>query len=333
MTQTLEALRIYQFGKEGTRGTIVPATSKIAVEQIEFEPLDKVFRPKLAKGLAHRNPGSETVVTRGSQFKIPSTPVIYDQIQNFFGMSVKGGVASTGAPSVYTWLYPRTLTADPAPDTWSFERRITDGSTPKDSKWGYGFLSKIEFDYQADKPLMFSAEGYCRRIQSATLTAALALPTIEIPPVPLAQLWIDTTWAGLGGTAVTAQVLKAKVSYMTGLLPLLTFDGRSDLDYTSYIFDADKCGLDVELTLLVAGQYDTEKTAAEAASLRAMRLKVLGTGSRELTLDMALKHEAGSVFKVGSENGQDIVELKLQDTDDGTNMFQAKVVNAVSTLI
>jgi hypothetical protein len=332
MGKSIYGLRTYQWGKESARGTLVAATSKIAVEDLEFDPQDKLDRPKIAKGLLHRNPGSETVITRGTLFRIKETPVIYDQIQNLFSMSCKGAVTPTGA-GPYVWLYPVSLTADPSPDTWTLERRLSDGSVNVDNRWAYAFLTQIRFVYQIDQPLKFSAEGIARRVQTNAITAALALPTIEIPPVPLVQCWIDSTWANLGVTQVVAQVLRASLTFHTGLKPKLTFDGRPDLDFTTYIFDASVRGFDLELDMFVDSQYATEKTAAEAATARAIRLKVLGTGSRELTFDMLAKHDPASQFNVTQTDGQDQITYKLQDSDDGANFFAPKVVNAVATYV
>jgi len=332
MPQTIEQLRTFQWGREGTRGTAVAATSKMAVTDVQFSPLDSVHRPKLKKGLLHRNPGSETIITRGTSFRIPETPVVYDQIQNFLLSAIKGAVTPSGV-NPYTWTIARLLTADPAPDTFTLERRLSDGATPVDNEWTYAFLTQIRFTYQVDQPLRFSAEGVCRRIQGSTLTAGQALPLIEIPPTPLAVMYVDSTWANLGVTQVTSQVLRADVTYHTGLKPKMTLDGRTDLDFTTYVFDASECGIDADFTLMAGAQYATEKTAAEAQTIRAVRLKVLGTSSREFRLDMLLKHEAGSSFAVGADDGQDTFTMRMTDTDDATNMFQAVVVNAVSTLV
>lgn len=330
----IKGLRLYQWGKEVTRGTLVAATSKIAVAEVDFDPTDFVDRPPLAKGIALRNPGSETVITRGTKISVPDTELIYDQIQNFLA-SLKGGVTPTGV-NPYTWTYAPSLSADPAPDSWTMERRLTDGTSFIDNRWAYCLWEEIKFSYQLDRPLMFSATGFGRRVQSNALTGALALPTIEIPPTPLAQVWIDSTWATLGTTLAATQVLKADVTVKTGLKPKMAMDGRADLDFSTYVFDPHARSVDAALTVMVqaaGGQYAIEKTAAEAQTLRAMRFKVLGTTSREFTLDMLLKHEAGSVFKVGEDDGQDIVEFKLQDATDATNWLSAKVVNAVSAYV
>lgn len=327
----LQGLRTFQFGKESTRGTAVAATSKMAVEDVQFEPIDTVSRPKLAKGVLLRNPGNELVVTRGTRIVIPDTALIYDQIQNFLS-SLRGAVTPTGT-NPYTWAFTPLLTADPAPDAWTIERRLSDGTDNIDNEWAYCLWSVLKFTYQIDQPLTFSAEGFGRRVQASTLTAALSLPAVEIPPTALCQAWIDSTWAALGTTQIAGQVLKAEVTINTGLKPKLAFDGRTDLDFTTYVFDPTMRGIDVALTVMVktsAGQYATEKTAAEALTKRALRLKVLGTSSREFTLDMLLTHEKGSLFTIGSEDGQDIVEMKLVDANDGTNWLTAKVVNAVA---
>jgi hypothetical protein len=330
---TVKGLRIFQWGKETVRGTAVAATSKIALENMDLEPIDSVVRPQFLTGKLHRNPGgNETPIKRGTTWKINNSPVVYDQLQHLLAMSVKGGVAASGAPSVYTWDFSRSLTADPAPESFTIERRTTDGSTPRDYEWAYCLISSISFHYKLDEPLRFSCDGFARRVQASTLTAALTYPSTEVPSSH-AACSIDSTWANLGVTPIVGQVLSADVTFKTGIIPFDTLDGRTDLDFTTYVFNAAETGLDVKLRLLMAAQFPTEKTAAEAQTLRTVRLAVTGSASRALTLDMALKHEPGSLFKVDEVDGQDVVDMKLVDSDDGTNMFKAGLVNAINTYV
>jgi hypothetical protein len=324
-------MRVYQWGAESTRGTIVAATSKVAVEELDFQPIDSFDRPKLAAGKLHRNPGNELVVGRGTLWKTTSGDLIPAQQQHWCSMGMQGGVAAGGA-GPFTWAFSRVIAADPSPKTWSFERRLTDGTTPVDNKWGYAFASKLKWSYMIDRPILFSAEGFARRIQSTTLTAALAMPTINPGAAPLTQVWIDSTWANLGTTLVTAQVLKADITYNTGLKPKMTIDGRSDLDFTSYIFNPADCGVDVDLVIMAGPQYALEKTASEAGTLRALRLKTT-IGADIVQLDCLLKHEKASTFGVGQEDGQDTVPFKLVDSDDGTNVFAVALTNAIGTYV
>ena len=113
----ISALQLLQWGEESTLGSAVAATSKIACEGITFTPTDTVVRPKVAKGILAANPGNETHVMRGTDFSVAESPVVYDQLQQWLSMSVAGAVAASGAPSVYTWGYARSMTADPAPDS------------------------------------------------------------------------------------------------------------------------------------------------------------------------------------------------------------------------
>ena len=327
---TIEGLRLFQWGRETTRGTAVPATSIIAVQDIDFAPEDEVVRPKLRKGLLHRNPGGEVVVKRGTTFSVAEGPVVFRQLQHWLSMSVRGGVTAVGATAPYTWTFTRSLTADPSPDSWTFERRLSDGATSKDNRWSYGLLSQIAFSFAENEALQFSAQGFARRIQASTLTPALTMPVTEIPPAALAKVYIDDTWAARGTTQVTGQVLGATFTFHTGFKPLMSLDARADLDFTTHILDPGEVGFELELVMLVAGQYDIEKAKAEAAALRAVRLEIV-SGSDSLKLDMLAKHEKGSLFKIDTKDGQDIVTMSLVDSDDGTNMFEAVVVNQVNT--
>ena len=339
MTQpALSTLQNVQWGLEtiSTHGTAVAATSRIACEGIEFTALDMLARPRLAKGYLLANPGNEMPIRRGTTFSVKESPVIYDQIQSWLAMCVTGAVATSGSPSVYTWAFTRSITVDPNPDSRTIERRISEGANHIDNEWAYAMLSQIRFIYEPDQPLRFSADGFARRIQASTLTAAQALPTIEYPPAALGVLSIDTSWAGLGGTPVVAQVLRAEVIFKSGLGPKMTLDGRADLDFTTYVLNPEEVNVEVNLTLFVktsSGQFATEKTAAEAGTLRAVRLYVAGTGSRALTLDMLCKHQDASIQTIGSKDGQEVVEMKLVGATDATNFFKATVVNATTTVV
>lgn len=326
------AFRIFQTGLEAdaTPGTAVAATSKAAVSDIVFKPTDRFHRPKLAKGLATSNPGDEVVVVRGTEFTIPETELIYDQHHIWLAMSVLGDVAASGADP-YIWTFVRNILADPDINTRTLERRLSDGTNNIDNEWAYAFLSEIRWIYEANSALRWSAKGFARRVQASTLTAGQSFPAVmEIPPSPLVTVTIDSTWANLGVTAIAGQVTHAEVTFTTGYEPKATFDGRSDLDYTTNLLNAANVGLDVTIRMLVqanSGQFATEKTAAEAGTLRAIRLDVVGTQSRNFRLNMLLKHDPASLQTIGSEDGQDMIEMKLVNATDGTNQFSVVCEN------
>lgn len=331
MPSLLHKLTLYQMGKETTRGTAVPATSKIAVEQIDFMPEDEMYRPNLAKGLLLPHSGDETPIKRLTRWKVTDQPVVYNQHQNWLSMGVDGGVTAVGASDPWAWTFTRSILADPAPDTWTLERRMTDGTNHADNEWAYCFLSQLKWVWEINQPLKFSAEGFARRIQTSTLTAALAMPVITIPPAQLGKLWLDAAWANLGTTQVVGELRKIDCTFNTGLKPVDLIDGRTDLDYSTYVIDADEVGIELSLdVLLTKARYDAERAAAEAGTLRAIRAKIEGPlANRSLQLDMLVKHTAASMFEVGEEDGQVSANFKMQEATDATNFFSAILTNGV----
>ena len=327
----LRALTQYQWGKESTKGTAIAATSKIACQAIDWSPVDEVNRPQLLQGLTHRNPGGhELIVARGSEFSVAESPVVFGQFQHWLEL-LFGSVFPIGTnPGPYTWTFVRNASAVPNPVTRTIERRIDNGTSQVDNEWTYACLRELTITYEMNQPLRFTAQGFARRIQSSTFTAGQTLPAVAIAPAPLATAFLDGAWANLGTTRITGELLSATVTYRSGFKPKMTLDGRTDLDFTSSIFDPTEAGVDVALRLLVGGQYAEEKLQAEAAGLRALRLK-LTSGANELQLDTLLKHTEGSVFALGDEDGQHIVELNLVDADDATNLLQAVLINLVNT--
>lgn len=333
MTYTIEQARIYQWGKEVTPGTAVPATSQITVESMDFIPTDTVNRPKIAKGVLSRNPGDELVTSRGTQFRVPETIASFRQMQHWLGMAVAAVPVATGA-GPYVWTFVRSLVAPPAPTTRTIERRLTDGTDNIDNEWAYCFLSKLSFSWQMNEPLKFSAEGFARAQQASTLTAGQVQPTIDTTAAQLGKVYIDPAWASVGSTQIVAQVLSMDFSYSTGLMPKPMMDGRADLDFTSVIFNPAEAGFDVTIRILIkanSGQFATEKTAAKAQSLRAVRFDIADAANEGLTLDFLCKHESGDLASFAVEDGQDVAELKLVDSTDGTNSLEAVVTNGIST--
>jgi hypothetical protein len=333
MSVLIDALTTYQAGIEGTRGTLVAATSKLAVERVDFDESGIVYRPKLAKGLMLRNRGNETIVMRGTTWTIPDSPLIYDQFQLFLAMAVDGGVTAVGASTPWTWTFTRGLTADPVLDSTTLERRISDGTNHVDHEYGYALCQELTVRYAQNEPVRFSASGFARRQQSSTLTSALVLPSVEIPPTALGKVFIDTSWGGLGGTQITSQVIGAELTFRSGAMPMMTVDGRTDLDFTLAVINPEDVSLSLRLTCLVDhSRYATEKAAAVAQSLRAVRLELEGSASRNIFLDGLYKYSKPDVHAIGQQDGQDIVVLELEEATDGTNLFSVVLVNTTDNL-
>jgi hypothetical protein len=325
-------LQLIQSGLESTKGTLVAATSKCAVEQLKITPIDEYARPKIAKGLVLANRGNEVVVRRGVEWEIPETPVVYDQLQHLLAMAYGVGAVGGGPPYTSTWT--RVPTANPGLASRTFEYRMTDGATPSDWKFGYGMLQELAFSGGSGEQVKFSAKGFGRRIQTATLTAGQAVPAIVQGPVALSTLYIDTTFAGLGGTNIAGQLLSWKYTFSSGAKPLYTNDARSDLDFNLDGVDPDEVKVMIELVMLATagGQWATEKTAAEAGTLRAVEIRNVVSANATLKLQALVKHTPASIFPSDEQDGQQVITLQLEGSTDDVNFAQAVLVNTAGVL-
>ena len=85
---TLIANRVFQWGREATKGAAVAATSKIAIDNIVFTATDEVARPAIADGIVVNAPGYEHTTKRGTTWTAKG-PATYEQLQNWLTMTVK----------------------------------------------------------------------------------------------------------------------------------------------------------------------------------------------------------------------------------------------------
>ena len=322
-------LEVVQWAREATPGTDLATTSKILCSSFNAVPMDEVHRPAILRGVMQRNRGFEQVIKRWSEITIEG-PLSFEQAQNLMAAAYGNDAAPTGL-NPYTWNLTRDPTGVPSLAHFTIERRITDGSTPIQQAWHYCTLRSLTINFADGEPVTYSATFFGRRIQTETLTAAQAFPTPEWMPIGFGKLWIDTAWASLGTTVVATQVLSGSVTFNTGAVPIWTLDQRSDLDWGVVGFNAEETSIEARISALVGAQYATEKTAAEAATLRAIRLQFDGSSSRQLLLDWLCKHAPGSLFEFGQQDGQHIVEMNFVESADGTNLIAGTVINGVAT--
>ncbi len=334
MAGTIRDLGKFQWGIEATPGTLVAATSIVAVEDVAFTPEDTVEAPRTAQGLAIATPGQEYIPMRGTRFSVPDHAVFFEQLHDWFNMALGLDAAPTGT-GPYVWAHIRDITAGYSPQTRTFERRRTDGTSPLDHEWGYAFLESLRFSSTIDNAVQMSAAGFARRVQSSTLTAAQSLPSgLQTLLGELSKVYINDSWATLGTTQITAKILGWSWEFTTGLKPFRAADGRSDLDFSGVWLDPTAVGLNLELTAVMDSLFTAEKAKAEAAALRAIRIQVDGDdATRQLQLDGLYKYNAGSIFEAGEQEGQDIVTLSLRQATDATNFAQAKVTNNITTAV
>lgn len=313
------------------RGTAVAATSKIAIERLEWGDDDEnIYRPGFANGLLIRNRGQATPVQHGSRFNFSDQPMVWEQLMHWLTMAVTGTPVITwetgGAVDVYRWTFTRNPAANPQPLSWTLQRRFTDGSSNIDQRIPYCMLSEFGLSYAQNEHLRMSGSGFGRRFESSAITGALALPAAQIGVSALSTVDVDDSWANLGNTLLAEQVVGWNFSVPTGFMPLTTAEGREDLDWTKHQINGGEVGLGLNLTcLLDPTTYAAELAAAEAGTLRAVQVNVTGNGGRAAAFKMLMTHEKPTLFRIGEQDGQDIVEMSLVETSDGTNFFEAVI--------
>lgn len=318
---------------EAAKGTD-PGTKTVrhAFEKIKITPIDKLYRPKLTVGVLLANQGGEFAIERGVDFEL-SGPVIVDQFHYYLSMAVQGTPVMTGT-GPWVWTATRNATADPLLKTRTFSYRMTDGTTPSDQKFSYAIANKLEVSAAENAPVLFVLSGRARRlITDASWTAGLSLPTMDLPAMSQTTVYIDNSWTA-PSAAVTAAVLGWKYTIETGQTPLYTADSRSDLDFCLDELDVSNVKVSAEILLLAkaGGIWATEKTAAEAATLRQITILATISASRSLQMRALMKYTAGSIFPDSEKFGLQLINLRLEGSTDLTNFLEMVAKNGIGTL-
>lgn len=317
------------------RGTAVAATSKIAVEKLEWADDDEnIYRPKFATGLLLRNRGKATAVQHGTRFSFGDQPVVWEQLMHWLTMAIEGdpAVVWDNSAGVYRWTFVRDPAANPSPLSWTFQRRFStglgavEGTDIIDQRASYAMLSELEISWAQNEHLRMSGSGFARKFNSSAITSSLALPTSELGVSALSKVYADDAWGSLGGTLLAEQVVGWAFRIGTGAMGLATAEGRTDLDFTKHIFNAEDVQIGLTMTLLLnPARYTTESAKAAAGDIRAVEVQLAGSGGRLLKLDGLFQHTKPSLFKIGEQDGQDIVEIEFEESTDQTNFLQVVV--------
>ena len=308
------------------RGTAVAATSKIAIEALEWGDDDEnLYRPSFANGLLMRNRGEATAVQHGTRFSFSDQPVVWEQLPHWLTMCIKGQPVVTyvdGSPDVYRWVWTRVPTENPQPLSVTLQRRFSNGSDNIDQRASYGMLSKLSLSYAENEHLRMSGDGFARKFSTSAITGALALPTAELGVSALSTIYVNDSWATVGDTLLAEQVVGWEWEFGSGLMPLDTAEGRTDLDFTKHQIDAGEVMSNLKLTVLLdPTTYAAESAFAAAGTRRAIQVKVAGSGGRLLMIDGLFQYTKPSLFKIGEQDGQDIVEIELEEATDQTNFL------------
>jgi len=337
---TNQSLRLYQWGLEATPGVGVPATSKILVPEITIEPAGRVQRPRMARGLLVQHPGDE-IVDQHATTLTPSGPIVTEQFQHILGTALDTIPSPTGAGAAKLWTFTRAPKVVPGLDTFTVQRRLTDGTNNVQNVFNYIGARSLNITAAGDSLVSFSADWFARKVAGTAFSAGLDFPTPAITlPFAQAEIFFDATWATIGNTKLVGQWVGADWTFTTGWLPQMTGDGRDTLDFSTHVLDGSIVNTTLTVRLLVESTImNAQKAAAEAQSLQAIRMLFTGAETaesgqnHEVQVDGLYRLDSETVLAVGVENGQDLVELSFVGATDETNFLEIAVQNEAATLV
>lgn len=306
------------------RGTAVAATSRLAVEQLEWGDDDEnVYNPQVANGILFRHTGPGTAVQHGTRFTLPDQAALWEQLPLWFSMLMGAPTLTGSLGGPYTFVWTSSPGANPSPYSVTLQRRLDNGlGSTIDERAAYCMLAELGLSFAANEQLRLSGgAGFARKFETSAITGGLTLPDFEVMVSALSTVYFDTLFSDVGDTLLAEQVIGWNWKHMSGMSPLATAEGRTSLDFTKHQMNGSERGVDLEITcLLDPTTYAAELTraASPATNQFAVRVKVAGTDGRLLTIDQMMQHDK-PLWAPGVEDGQDVVTFRLLDATDGTD--------------
>ncbi len=335
MTDT--PLQVIQYGVEGdaTRGTLVAATRVLSGGKVAWTAIDEVYRPDHPVGLYVFNATSPVNLVRGVELEYDGD-LSLEEMVDFLEMSVKEDAVPVGAGDPWTWTFDPSETADNDPLSYTFERRLNDGSTQYDIEAGHVMAQSWTVSQGVNEPTKLRVSMVGRRVQSSTLTAALSVPALEFLTAANWKVYVDDEGTAFGSTLIAGQVRSFEFTYQSGLFEKYFLDARSDLDFSA--LGTGRRGVEsLRMQVEWGALADAERVFAASQALRLVRL--VGTvGAHSITFDMVMRHANGDFLTVTDENGNDVSDLELVAAHDTSPEsgdpahFLCEIVNGRATL-
>lgn len=321
----------WQYGKEVTRGTAVAATRRLLAAPAPVVPDRKPRVIEDALGVR-----AKSMRTAIDQYLVADTltiPDLYFQaLPALFGCGIKGGITPTevtGGQGDQQWQFYPSLTATNALDSLTLEGG--DDVQAYEAEYVMFDRYKISFDIPQGAegaPVAIEAGYFGRQWSPSTFTGALSLPSPETINGKLIRFYLDTTWAGVGGTEKVGLLRSGEIEILTGVHP--KFHGGQYRYFDTHAEGA----IEVMANFTFEGNSDADAIwdAFRAQTLAVVRLKVeggqIGTGTNHSwQLDFSGKWE--EVTPIGEEaNGNNLHTAALHGLYDatGAKIFQTQVV-------
>lgn len=198
MATTSTLNRVTQIGMEVTPGTLVAATKKLQMIDLQTaaNPTFQSY-PGTARrfNVAHALNQQQSVLKLGGKFNYTEMVYVYS---NMYGAATI--TTPVGATLARNWKWQIPLSGSITRKTWSIE----EGDSIAARTMAYGLLSGWGFKADRESEIALSGDGVAYgQTGGATLTGSLS----AVPQIPLLgkhiNIYADNTWAGIGGTQLS----------------------------------------------------------------------------------------------------------------------------------
>lgn len=339
----VKVLGYVQYGLEAAHGTAVPADTKLLLAATLSEDDRQVHIPEVDMGVRSNRLLSAAVVRKLIADGIGLEDMdgaYYQAFPILFNCCLLGnvsGVEQNTGEGDYLFTFAAPQTAAENIDSMTLEV----GDNQQFYEVPYVQLRSITISGDCfSGEVHVSAEGYGQYVEQTTATAAVAIPSVEMCVGKLSQLYIDDTWAGLGGTELADSLVNWSVTINGGVHP--KFWGSTNRKYTSH----EQGAISAEATFTLERNADvaTEELKYRPAAGgvtrddRFVELKMQGTqiGSGDVhSLIIDLAGQWTSWQSLGAEeegNTLDVVTLTAGYDTTGTQSVQVLVTTDISAV-
>lgn len=334
---------IVQYGLEGAPHTAVPADTRLIAVATMPDTDRELIVPSAGTGKRVPEVIGNAYYRRQSCEGITlATPDggYFQLLPLLLSACVDGNIApaeQTGSEGDWLWAFTESLTGLEDLDTFTLE--IGDQFTGNSAfEVAYCIVKELTLAGNAETgEFTIDATIDGDKLTPGTLTVVATLPTFEPIHGKKVRLYIDTTWAGLGGSEKTGTLLDFTVKLIGGG----HHKRRGDSLLTPGAHGQDKvelmCTLGLEhnaTAIAEAAKYYADTTTPVFVRLEVEGAQIGAGDLHKLTIDMAGVWQSWSPFINRDQDGNNISvgTLKVGYDVTGTRAFAISVITDVATI-
>lgn len=325
------AFRKIQWSKETVRGTAVACDNSLLGGSLRLTPEPEWFRPEDEDRGSLAMHYTQELVGQRAALRYEGA-ADFEQLIAFLAMTLKGGVTPStpgGGTNSRDWVFAPSLTALNVQDAFTFQY----GDDQQAYQVAFAVARQLELNFALNAPVGLTADMFALFPTKVSFTGSPATPTPERIVAAKTKLYLDTTWAGLGGTQKASLLMGGRVRLPSGLEPVKFADGV--LDWSSV--SENKRAAEVELVFVHDADGEAAYDDFVASTQRFIRIEVLGSlieGAlyKRLQVDLALRYV--SMQPIGeTQDGKSVVRLTARTFPDSSGNEMSVAVRNTQTAL